>query len=107
MESIYPDDTPLAAYLEGENWEHRASLFINNMLTVTGQGIADDAFNYQNDHIRSSSSSESATSDLPGFAPHMIATGSNVRLKRFRQSLQLRIPKKGTISNAHAAWSVR
>lgn len=80
------------------------------MLIVTGEGIADDSFNYQNEHTRSPSlSAQSTCSESPSFAPQIASASANSsrRLKRFRQSLQLRIPQQGNLFNAHTAWSVR
>ncbi|KAL1310702.1 hypothetical protein AAFC00_000960 [Neodothiora populina] len=88
MESIVSEETPLAAFLEGE-------------------GTADDSFDYMTGHDRSPSTPSSSLSgpDSPSFAPRHVSEPRIRKFKRLRQSLQLRLPEQGTLSKAHAAWS--
>ena len=78
------------------------------VLIISGEGIANDDFNHHNDHLPSRSTSFSSTgSEAPQFAPSVKSVDKGRRLRRFRESLQLRIPAQSPISKAHAAWSVR
>lgn len=76
------------------------------ILIVSGEGIANDSFSYLDGHGRSPSLASSTASDAsPSFAPRAAVKTPNRRLKRFRQSLQLRIPEQSPISKVHTAWS--
>ncbi|GAB7351551.1 hypothetical protein MBLNU459_g2182t1 [Dothideomycetes sp. NU459] len=81
MESFVPEETPLAAFLEGE-------------------GTADDSFNLIKEGAQLPS-----PPDSPAFAPRALSNPRSRPLKRFAQPLSLRIPEKSAIGKAHTAWS--
>lgn len=102
MESIFLEETPLAAYLEGNHFQipRNCVSWNSTLTTTTGEGTADDSFNLMKENTQLPSPPAS-----PKFAPRAL---SNPRLrpaKKFTQPLSLKIPEKSAIGKAHTAWS--